>query len=65
MHPGRPMEIPYYELVPTSELLMCVGFTNTPSVDVQEVELKGRTAIEGRDELVRLSPELEKAGIPR
>ncbi|KAG8764094.1 hypothetical protein FRC11_005504 [Ceratobasidium sp. 423] len=64
-HFGRSMEIPYYELVPTSELLMCVGFANTPSADAQEVELKDRTVIGERDELLRLLPELEKAGIPR
>ncbi|KAG8731158.1 hypothetical protein FRC11_004890, partial [Ceratobasidium sp. 423] len=54
-----------HELVPTSELLMCVGFANTPSADAQEVELKDRTVIGERDELLRLLPELEKAGIPR
>ncbi|KAG8726056.1 hypothetical protein FRC11_000921, partial [Ceratobasidium sp. 423] len=50
-HLGRPMEIPYYQLVPTNELLMSVGFANTPTPDVQEVELKDRLVIEERDEL--------------
>ncbi|CAE6470320.1 unnamed protein product [Rhizoctonia solani] len=62
---GWSMEIPYYQLVPTNELLMRVGFVNTPGSDTEEVELKDRHLIEKRDELVRLLPELEKAGIPR
>ncbi|KAJ1305542.1 hypothetical protein OPQ81_000547 [Rhizoctonia solani] len=32
-HLGKPMEIPYYRLVPTNELLMRVGFVNTPRSD--------------------------------
>ncbi|KAJ1304191.1 hypothetical protein OPQ81_008591 [Rhizoctonia solani] len=64
-HFGRPMEIAYYQLVPTSELLMCVGFINPPRSDVEEVELKDRQVVEEREKLVRLLPELEKASIPR
>ncbi|KAJ1306447.1 hypothetical protein OPQ81_007450 [Rhizoctonia solani] len=65
IHLGRPMEIPYYQLVLTNELLMRVGIINTPGSEIEDVELKDRHIIEERDELVRLLPELEKAGIPR
>ncbi|QRW27219.1 STE/STE11 kinase [Rhizoctonia solani] len=62
---GRPMEIPYYQLVPTNELLMRVGFVNTPGSETEDIELKDRHILDERDELARLLPELEKAGIPR
>jgi hypothetical protein len=65
IHLGRPMEIPYYQLVPTNELLMRVDFVNTPGSDTEEVELKERQLIEERDELVRILPQLEVAGMPR
>ncbi|QRW21071.1 hypothetical protein RhiXN_06060 [Rhizoctonia solani] len=63
IHLGRPMEIPYYQLVPTNKLLMRVGFVNAPGSDTEEVELKDRHLIEERDELVHLLPWVEKAGI--
>ncbi|KAF8756364.1 methionyl-tRNA aminoacylation [Rhizoctonia solani] len=65
IHLGRPMEIPYYQLVPTNELLMRVGFVNTPGSETEDIELKDRHILDERDELARLLPELEKAGIPR
>ncbi|CUA67513.1 hypothetical protein RSOLAG22IIIB_07402 [Rhizoctonia solani] len=62
---GRPMEIRHYQHVPTNEVLMRVGFVSTPHSDTEDVELKDWQAIEERDGLVRLLPELEKARIPR
>jgi hypothetical protein len=45
-HLGRPTEIRYYWHVPTNELLMRVGFLNTPRSDAEEVELKDWQVIE-------------------
>ncbi|GAB1523781.1 hypothetical protein RhiTH_006931 [Rhizoctonia solani] len=65
IHLGRPMEIPYYQLVPTNELLMRVGIVNTPGSETEDVELKDRHILKDRNELTQLLPELEKAGILR
>ncbi|QRW23401.1 hypothetical protein RhiXN_08437 [Rhizoctonia solani] len=49
IHLGWPMEIPYYQLVPTNALLMCVGFVNTPALQTKDLESEDRHIIKERD----------------